>query len=292
MVLLESICKWPVIPVIPMSKIYFVPEWLNFILRQRWCCWEVTNLLHWSTIRYKFCLHLSTSNKLLSLTLNSCQAGQEITKVSRCITIAAGLESNCMLWVWRWLVSLKTNHWCVSHSFPSAPVWAVPGVVDCLAPQESLLWAVAQHFLHLPLASDLAEVGDGSSVSRADVSSGANLESMEVALEALLTDVGGQGSIPLTFPLSGSLNPLNSVEGDGEFHQVDFERTGGGCVKHIFAIQMQKCKQNAYVLDMLHRALLNLMWLVNGGFFNISFFTFCNVSSAFLTKCSLIIQMF
>ena len=111
---------------------------------------------------------------------------------------------------------------CELHSFPSAPVWAVPGVVDCLAPQESLLWAVAQHFLHLPLASDLAEVGDGSSVSRADVSSGANLESMEVALEALLTDVGGQGSISLTFSLSGSLNPLNSVEWDGEFHQVDF----------------------------------------------------------------------
>ena len=49
-------------------------------------------------------------------------------------------------------------------------------------------------------------MGDGSSVSRADVSSGANLESMEVALEALLTDVGGQGSIALTFSLSGSLN--------------------------------------------------------------------------------------
>ena len=65
-------------------------------------------------------------------------------------------------------------------------------------------------------------MGDGSSVSRADVSSGANLESMEVALEALLTDVGGQGSIALTFSLSGSLNPLNSIEGDGEFHQVDF----------------------------------------------------------------------
>ena len=74
---------------------------------------------------------------------------------------------------------------CKLHSFPSAPVWAVPGVVDCLAPQESLLWAVAQHLLHLPLASNLAEVGDGSSVSRADVSSGSNLESMEVALEAL-----------------------------------------------------------------------------------------------------------
>ena len=65
-------------------------------------------------------------------------------------------------------------------------------------------------------------MGDGSSVSRADVSSGANLESMEVALEALLTDVGGKGSIALTFSLSGSLNPLNSIEGDGEFHQVDF----------------------------------------------------------------------
>ena len=32
---------------------------------------------------------------------------------------------------------------CELHSFPSAPVWAVPGVVDCLAPQESLLLAVA-----------------------------------------------------------------------------------------------------------------------------------------------------
>ena len=108
---------------------------------------------------------------------------------------------------------------CV-HSIPSAPVWAVPGVADCLVPQEGLFWAVAQHLLHLPLSSNLAEVGDGSSVSRADVSSGANLESMEVALEALLTDVGGQGNIALTFSLSGSLNPLNSVEGDGEFHQA------------------------------------------------------------------------
>ena len=44
---------------------------------------------------------------------------------------------------------------------------------------------------------------------------------MEVALEALLTDVGGKGSIALTFSLSGSLNPLDSIEGNGEFDQVD-----------------------------------------------------------------------
>ena len=53
-------------------------------------------------------------------------------------------------------------------------------------------------------------MGDGSSVSRADVSSGANLQGMEVALEALLTDVGGKGSVFLTFPCFGFLDPLNS----------------------------------------------------------------------------------
>ena len=104
---------------------------------------------------------------------------------------------------------------------PSAPIWAVPGVVDCLAPKEGLLRAVAQHLLHLPDACQLAEVGDGSSVSWADVTSSANFQGMEVALEALLSDVRGEGSVPLTFPFFGFLYPLNGVEGDGEFHQVD-----------------------------------------------------------------------
>ena len=99
---------------------------------------------------------------------------------------------------------------------PSAQVWAVPGVVDGLAPQEGLLGAVAQHLLHLPLAGNLAEVGDGSSVPWADISSGANLQSMEVALEALLTDVRGKCSVFLTFPCFGFLYPLDSVEGDGD----------------------------------------------------------------------------
>ena len=105
---------------------------------------------------------------------------------------------------------------------PSAPIWAVPGVVDCLAPQEGLLGAVAQHLLHLPHACQLAEVGDCTSVPGADVAPGANLQGMEVAFEAQFFDVGGKGSVFLTFPCPGFLYPLHSVERDGEFHQMDF----------------------------------------------------------------------
>ena len=108
---------------------------------------------------------------------------------------------------------------CV-HSIPSAPVWAVPGVVDCLAPQEGLLGAVAQHLLHLPHSCQLTEVGDCTSVPGADVAPGANLQGMEVAFEAQFFDVGGKGSVFLTFPCPGFLYPLDSVEGDGEFHQL------------------------------------------------------------------------
>ena len=45
---------------------------------------------------------------------------------------------------------------------------------------------------------------------------------MKVALEALLSDVGGESSVPFIFPVSGFLYPLDGVEGDGELHQVDF----------------------------------------------------------------------
>ena len=82
---------------------------------------------------------------------------------------------------------------------PSAPVWAIPGVVDGFAPQQGLLGAVAEHLLHLPLVSNLAKVGDGSSVSWADEAPGANLQGMEVALEALLSDVRGESSVSLIF---------------------------------------------------------------------------------------------
>ena len=52
-------------------------------------------------------LHLSTSNKLLSLTLLSCQTGQGN---SRWITIAAGLESKSVLW---WVKMIEINALCV-----------------------------------------------------------------------------------------------------------------------------------------------------------------------------------
>ena len=51
-------------------------------------------------------------------------------------------------------------------------------------------------------------MGDGSSVPWANVASGANLQGMEVAFEALLSDVRGESSVALTFPLFGSLNMI------------------------------------------------------------------------------------
>ena len=59
---------------------------------------------------------------------------------------------------------------------------------------------------------------DGTSVSWAYVAPGANLQSVEVALEALLSDVRGKSSVALTFPLFCSLDPLDGVKGDGEFY--------------------------------------------------------------------------